>query len=203
MIPMSFMKQSADLQPIEDTVFAVVSMAKQDIAEHGAEAVVDATIGSLYDEQGRLVAYQNVFDHYNAIAKEVKAAYAASFTGNPGYRTQVRNWVLQDQPIKLNASVIATPGGTGAVNMTMINVLEAGQTVVLPEICWGSYNLMAAQARLTQAEESPVEERELRRIEPQEEKPAGDETPSGEERPAGEESPAGEETRPEGEGEPS
>ena len=55
----------------------------------------------------------------------------------------------------------------------------------------------------TQAEESPVEERELRRIEPQEEKPAGDETPSGEERPAGEESPAGEETRPEGEGEPS
>ena len=68
MIPMSFMKQSADLQPIEDTVFAVVSMAKQDIAEHGADAVVDATIGSLYDEQGKLVAYQNVFDHYNAIA---------------------------------------------------------------------------------------------------------------------------------------
>ena len=62
---------------------------------------------------------------------------------------------------------------------------------------------VAAQARLTQAEESPVEERELRRIEPQEEKPAGEETPSGEERPAGEESPAGEETRPEGEGEPS
>lgn len=151
MIPMSFMKQSADLQPIEDTVFAVVSMAKQDIAEHGADAVVDATIGSLYDEQGKLVAYQNVFDHYNAIAKEVKAAYAASFTGNPGFRTQVRNWVLQDQPIKLNASVIATPGGTGAVNMTMINVLEAGQTVVLPEICWGSYNLMAAQARLKTA----------------------------------------------------
>ena len=70
MIPMSFMKQSADLQPIEDTVFAVVSMAKQDIAEHGADAVVDATIGSLYDEQGKLVAYQNVFDHYNATRHE-------------------------------------------------------------------------------------------------------------------------------------
>lgn len=151
MIPMSFMKQSADLQPIEDTVFAVVSMAKQDIAEHGADAVVDATIGSLYDEQGKLVAYQNVFDHYNAIAKEVKAAYAASFTGNPGFRTQVRNWVLQDQPVTLNTSVIATPGGTGAVNMTMINVLEPGQTVILPEICWGSYNLMAAQAGLKTA----------------------------------------------------
>ena len=151
MIPMSFMKQSANLQPIEDTVFAVVSMAKQDIAEHGADAVVDATIGSLYDECGKLVAYQNVFDHYNAIAKEVKAAYAASFTGNPGYRAQVKNWVLQDQPIHLNTSVIATPGGTGAVNMTMINVLEPGQTVVLPEICWGSYNLMAAQAGLQTA----------------------------------------------------
>ena len=60
MIPMSFMKQSADLQPIEDTVFAVVSMAKQDIAEHGADAVVDATIGSLYDEIGRASCRERV-----------------------------------------------------------------------------------------------------------------------------------------------
>lgn len=142
------MKSTADLQPIEDTVFAVVSMAKQDIAAHGEDQVVNATIGSLYDEQGKLVAYSNVFDHYDAIPKEVKANYASSFTGNPGFRTQVKNWVLQDQPLTLSASVIATPGGTGAVNMTMTNVLDRGETVILPEICWGSYNLMAAQAGL-------------------------------------------------------
>ena len=148
MILMSFMKNSADLHPIEDTVFAVVAMAKKDIAENGPSQVVNATIGSLADENGDLVAYSSVFDHYNQIDNRVKASYASSFTGNPGFRKQVKNWVLQDQPVNLYSSVIATPGGTGAVNMTITNVLEKGQTLILPEIAWGSYSLMAAQANL-------------------------------------------------------
>ena len=148
MILMSFMKQSANLQPIEDTVFAVVAMAKKDIAENGPDQVVNATIGSLGDENGNLVAYSSVFDHYNQIDNKVKASYASSFTGNPRFREQVKNWVIQDQPVDLASSVIATPGGTGAVNMTIINVLEPGQTLILPEIAWGSYSLMAAQAGL-------------------------------------------------------
>lgn len=145
---MSFMKRSADLMPIEDTVFVVVSQAKQAKLLHGPQAVVDATIGSLYNEEGQLVAYQNVFEHYDSIPKEVKASYASSFTGNPDYRKQVEQWVVGDYAKQLVRSVIATPGGTGAVNMTITNVLEAGQTLVLPQICWGSYNLMATQAGL-------------------------------------------------------
>ncbi len=143
---MSFMKHTADLRPIEDTVFAVVAMAKQDIAAHGADRVVDATIGSLADEQGELIAYHSVFDHYDHIPPQIKAAYAASFTGNPEYRRLVRQWVLPSQPLPLACSVIATPGGTGAVNMTITSVLEPGQTLILPQIAWGSYSLMAAQA---------------------------------------------------------
>ena len=49
---MRFVRNSVDTQPIVDTVFSIVRMAKEDIAKNGAENVVDATIGSLYGEDG-------------------------------------------------------------------------------------------------------------------------------------------------------
>lgn len=47
---MSFVKTKVDMTPIEDTVFAIVKKAKEAKAKIGAENVVDATIGSLYNE---------------------------------------------------------------------------------------------------------------------------------------------------------
>lgn len=140
---MTFVKKSADLTPIVDTVFVIVDKAKKDIAENGPENVVDATIGSLYDEEGNLVAFDSVFNHYDEIDHKVKAAYAASFTGNPDYREAVYNWVTQGQDIKLNHSVIATPGGSGAVSSAITTFLDTGETLIIPDVAWGSYSLMA------------------------------------------------------------
>ena len=63
---MRFVKKKANLVPIEDTVFAIVKKAKQAKTEFGEDQVVDATIGSLYDEDGNLVALQSVFSSYDA-----------------------------------------------------------------------------------------------------------------------------------------
>ncbi|MBR5207760.1 MAG: aspartate/aromatic aminotransferase, partial [Erysipelotrichaceae bacterium] len=60
---MSFVRKTANLVPIVDTVFTIVSLAQKDKMENGAENVIDATIGSLYDETGNLVAYQSFFEH--------------------------------------------------------------------------------------------------------------------------------------------
>ncbi len=139
---MSFTKKSADLTPIVDTVFSIVAKAKEDKAANGSENVVDATIGSLYGEDEKLVAYDTVFDHYDAIDHRVKAAYAASFTGNPDFRENVYSWVTQGQDLKLAHSVIATPGGSGAVSLGFTTFLDEGETAILPAIAWGSYSLM-------------------------------------------------------------
>lgn len=147
---MTFTRKSAPLTPIEDNVFAIVRMAKKDIAENGPENVVNATIGSLYDEEGKLVALNSVFDHYDQIDKRTKAAYASGITGNESYRAQVANWVLEDK-VNLPHSVIATPGGTGAISTTFFNILEQGQTVILPDIAWENYKLMAEQQNLDTA----------------------------------------------------
>lgn len=144
---MSFVRKSADLTPIVDTVFAVIAKAKKDAAVNG-DAVVNATIGSLYDEDNHLVAYDTVFNHYDAIDHRIKASYAASFTGNPDYRDQVYQWVTYGQKLDLAHTVIATPGGSGAVSIGFTTFLDEGETVILPEIAWGSYALMAHENNL-------------------------------------------------------
>lgn len=145
---MSFVKKHVNTTPIEDTVFTIVNKAKEAKEAYGADHVIDATIGSLYDEAGKLVAFSSVFTPYDHIAKERKAKYADSFTGNDSFRAQVYNWVMQDASCELAHSVIATPGGSGAVALTFEDVLDSGQTVVLPDIAWGSYTLMASMNNL-------------------------------------------------------
>lgn len=144
---MSFVKESVSQKPIVDTVFTIVKKAKEDKAKSGEDVVVDATIGSLYDEEGKLVALDSVFSSLKNLDNRVLAAYAASFTGNEDFKDRVYRWVL-DGNSHLHHEIIATPGGTGAVAMTIQECLDAGQTVILPEIAWGSYNLMAQMNNL-------------------------------------------------------
>lgn len=145
---MRFVKEHVNTVPIEDTVFAIVKKAAEAKKQVGDANVVDATIGSLYDETGTLVAFESVFAPYDKIDKKVKAAYAGSFTGNESFRKQVAHWVLDGSGCHLSQSVIATPGGTGAISITFQNILDEGETVVLPEIAWGSYALMATMDNL-------------------------------------------------------
>ena len=61
---MRFVKEEVNTTPIEDTVFAIVKKAKAAIAELGEDKVINATIGSLYDEDEKLVAFESVLDVY-------------------------------------------------------------------------------------------------------------------------------------------
>ncbi len=142
----TFVRENIDHSPIVDNVFKIVSLANEAIAKKGKENVVNATIGSLYDEDGQLVALDTVFNTYNSLDNRTKAKYAASFNGNPNFRQQVYNWVFQDVKINLAHSVIATPGGSGAVSSTILNVLDEGETLIIPHIAWGNYRSMATIA---------------------------------------------------------
>ena len=153
---MSFVKDSANRTPIVDTVFAVVELAKQAKAKYGDDQVVDAVIGSLYTEEGKLATLDTVFTTLKNIDDSHLAKYAVSFTGNPDFQKDAIDWVL-DGNSNLYKEVIATPGGTGAVGMSIENCLEPGQTLIIPEIAWGSYALMAQMNNLEVARYSLFE----------------------------------------------
>lgn len=143
---MNFIKNSADKAPIIDTVFAIVGKAAAAKEQFGAENVVDATLGSLYSEEGSLVAMESVFKSFEEVTPKQKAGYASGFMGNPDFRTLCGEWVLGDT--KLSSSVVATPGGTGAVSLGIGEFLETGETVIIPDIAWTSYAIMAKDKQL-------------------------------------------------------
>ncbi|MBO7703863.1 MAG: aminotransferase class I/II-fold pyridoxal phosphate-dependent enzyme [Solobacterium sp.] len=144
---MTFVRKSASTLPLEDAVFAVARAAAKDRQENG-DLVVNATVGSLFDEDGSFVAFDSVFDHYDGIDHTTKGSYAAAFLGNPGFRDAVWNWTTQTADIALAHSVVATPGGSGAVATSFVTFLDEGETVILPDIAWGSYQLMASHNNL-------------------------------------------------------
>lgn len=145
---MKFLKNSANITPINDPVFAILAQAKKDIEENGSENVINATIGSLYDEENQLVAFDSVFAHYDVIDKKVKAAYASTFSGNPDYNQAVFDWVSEGHLDQIPHRICATPGGSGAISTSFRAFLEEGQTIILPNIGWSSYQLMASQNNL-------------------------------------------------------
>lgn len=137
---MNFIRDDLSTNKVNDTVFAVLAKANQDLSSDK----VNATIGSLCDEDGKLVAYKTFFDIYNNLDNRIKAKYAESFSGNKAFNEAVIKHVLENK-VKLPISAVATSGGSGAVTITIKDILKPGQTLLIPNIGWGSYKLMAAE----------------------------------------------------------
>ncbi len=153
---MNFIKDSADKNPIVDTVFAIVRKANAAKETYGAENVIDATLGSLYDESGNLVAMDSVFRSFDEVTPKQKAGYAAGFLGNSDFRTLCTQWTVGGTDIA--SSVVATPGGTGAVSLGIGEFLEIGESVVIPDIAWTSYAIMAQDKQLKAVKYSMFDE---------------------------------------------
>ena len=139
---MKFLRPDADTARLHDAVFEIASAARADAVVNG-DLVVNATIGTLYGEDGKLVALKSVYDHYDMIDHRIKAAYASSFSGTPGFRSAVFDWVTAGKLNELPHTVIAMPGGTGSISSSFHVFMKEDDTVILPDICWSNYRTMA------------------------------------------------------------
>lgn len=139
---MSFIKETKKSVWKPDSVFSIMADYKKYVDEFGTEKATNAIIGSLKDEDEKLVALDSVFNCENAIPKAVKAAYPAGLKGNPEFIEQMKNWILNGN-YNYYADGVATVGGSGAVFVGLDMCLDYGQSVLLPEVAWGSYKMMA------------------------------------------------------------
>lgn len=142
-VRMSFLNELSDGKKMVDKVFKAAIKAKEAKVKYGDNAVVDATLGTLFDEKGIFVAFDNVWGPYQKIDKIQKAKYAASIQGNPQYLESVYKWLFGYEEI--NCEIIVSPGGAGAISSTLHNVLNPGQSVIIPSQGWGPYKTMAAE----------------------------------------------------------
>lgn len=140
---MNIISKSLEGKILKNDVLALSQEAKK--AKQIDNSVVNATIGSLFDDNGVFYTFKNVDKLIKSLPNEDFYSYSPS-NGNKDFHDAVTHWVFgnyyNDIIDNMACESIPTPGGTGAVSNGLFNALDAGETVLLPDIYWGPYKNM-------------------------------------------------------------
>jgi aromatic-amino-acid transaminase len=126
-----------------DEVFDAVAAVSEAVAKHGADNVLNATIGSLGDEQGRLVMLPTVEKVFRSLASEDIAAYG-SVRGLPGYLAAVVEQTFGSSRPDAYVEAVATAGGAGAIHAVIWNYSNIGDAVLTHDWYWQPYTALCA-----------------------------------------------------------
>lgn len=126
--------------PGDDPIFAL--NAEANARKAAGEDVINATVGALLDDHGQLVVLDTVMALYRELSPLEIAPYAP-IAGDRAYLTALvqRYW-----PDLASFGVgCATPGGTGALALSIRNFLEPGEAVMTLAPYWGPYATICAE----------------------------------------------------------
>jgi aromatic-amino-acid transaminase len=140
---MEFLIGSRRERPGDDPIFSLNAEAKQRAAD--GESVVNATIGALLDDDGSLSIMPSVAEAIRSLPPAVTAAYAP-IPGRPDFRQAVIDDLFAHLGLVDQAVGVATPGGSGALRMSIDNFLEPHQTVLTSSYYWAPYRTLADEA---------------------------------------------------------
>jgi aromatic-amino-acid transaminase len=128
-------------RPGDDPIFALNAEASARKAR--GEPVVNATIGALLDDEGKLAILPTASRAIREVAAEEWAPYAP-ISGSPAFLDAVVADLFADRPaMRERACAVATPGGTGALRHAISTFLERGQAVATSSFYWGPYATIA------------------------------------------------------------
>ncbi len=137
-------KQNGRNIPLEDKAFGASNRAKKMIAEQGKDKVINATIGSLLNDEGELVVLESVAEVVKTL-KPVQYADYAPIGGVLSFKEAVQKAAFGSFQPKTYIEAMATPGGTGALHNTMINYSAAGDKILTTDWHWAPYNTIAGE----------------------------------------------------------
>ena len=130
--------------PLEDKIFGISNRAKKMIAEKGADKVINATTGSLLDDEGNLIVLSSVDKVFRDMDPADYADYAP-IGGIPAFREAVKKAAFGSFQPKSFTEAVATPGGTGALRNVMANYSEPGDKIITSDWHWAPYNTIAGE----------------------------------------------------------
>lgn len=141
---MAHLIPSHDHRPSDDPIFALNREATERKAR--GESVVNATVGALLEDDGKLAVMPTAARAVREVAEEEWAAYAP-IAGSPAFLTAVADDLFATEPeMRAMAVSAATPGGTGALRHAIANYLEPGQALLTTSSYWGPYQTLADEA---------------------------------------------------------
>lgn len=124
----------------EEPIFALNAEAQRRRA--AGEEVINATLGALTDDQGQIVVHECVMELWRELSSQEVAPYAP-LAGDPAYLKAMvqHHWPRLESP----GAACATPGGSGALTLSIRNFLEPGMAVLAGAPYWGPYDLLAGE----------------------------------------------------------
>ena len=134
-------------RPDKDVIFALNAEATR--RKQAGESIVNATIGSLMNDDSTLSILETVTKTLREVPATQWAAYAP-IPGTAAFNQAVIDDTFSTQPaLKAAATSVATPGGTGALRHALMNYLQSGQALLTPNFYWGPYQTLCEEHERT------------------------------------------------------
>lgn len=137
---MDILISEASGRPGDDPIFTINSKAGARRA--AGERVINASLGALLDDNGKLAVMDTVTEAFRSVPPEQGAAYAP-IAGDKAFLDAVIEDALGGSLLKDCAVAVATPGGTGALMNAVMNFLEPGQSLYTSSYFWSPYRIIA------------------------------------------------------------
>ncbi len=136
---MQSMVSNHSIWPRENDIIFDLSKKAQ-IAQKtlGKDNVINATIGSLMNDNGELITLDSVFKEYKNLDNKEIATYAA-LEGEESYLECVKKVCFKDYKPNGYIKVIASPGGSGAIKLGVFNYTEENDEVLTSDWFWSPY----------------------------------------------------------------
>jgi aromatic-amino-acid transaminase len=137
-------EQNGRTIPKGDKIFGINMLAKELAGKIGKENVINATIGSLLDDDGNLLVLPTVVDILRSL-KPAEYADSAPIAGVPAFLESARKAAFGMHFPEGFTDVIATPGGTGSIRSTIQNYSKRFDQVLTTDWYWSPYQTIAGE----------------------------------------------------------
>jgi aromatic-amino-acid transaminase len=131
-------------RPSDDPIFALNREAT--LRREKGEAIVNATVGSLLEDDGRLAVLPTAARVVREVPRDEWAAYAPIAGTQPFLKGVMDDLLAQEPQLRATSIAVATPGGTGALRHAIANFLEPGQSLLTTSYFWGPYKTLTDEA---------------------------------------------------------
>lgn len=138
---MSIAAKHAKGKSAQDNIFAANAAAVAAAAKYGKDAVTNATIGAILDEEEQLVCLPTVEKVFRGLQTNELIAYAP-ISGLPEYLDCVLTAAFGNSRPEGYIAAVATAGGTGAIHHAIWNYTDTGETVLCSDWYWGAYRVL-------------------------------------------------------------
>jgi aspartate/tyrosine/aromatic aminotransferase len=140
----------AEQKQLQSNILQISQEAKAMKAKY--DDVIDATVGMLHHEDGRVCKFQTVEELLMNLTDPEMYAYAP-VRGTKDFSEGAFEWVFgpYSETIRQHFfySVIPTTGGSGAISNSFYNFNDFGQKVLIPNYYWTPYENFAFEANIS------------------------------------------------------